>query len=129
MNRILTHISLLEYMSKLTSQQQKALISGAPKELILTLAEIALNIIEQNFPLTKDQIQRLRKFEKPIVTLTQKKHSLAKRREILRGNGAFLKTFLKETVPPLIQNVINQSYKPKKGKKKIIEKKNFEKKI
>ena len=104
-------------MSKLTSQQQKSLISGAPKELILTLAEIALNIIERNFPLTKEQIQKLKRFEKSIVNLTQKKHSLAKRREILRGNGAFLKTFIHETVPPLIQSVIKRSYKPKKNKK------------
>ena len=121
MNRILTHISLLEYMSKLTSQQQKSLISGAPKELILTLAEIALNILEKNFPLTKEQIHRLKKFEKPIVSLTQKKHSLTKRREILRGNGAFLKTFIQETVPPLIQNVIKCGYKSKKKLKKNFE--------
>ena len=101
-------------MSKLTSQQQKSLISGAPKELILTLAEIALNILEKNFPLTQEQIHRLKKFEKSIVSLTQKKHSLTKRREILRGNGAFLKTFIQETVPPLIQNVIKRGYKSKK---------------
>ncbi len=40
-------------MSKLTSQQQKSLISGAPKELILTLAEIALNILEKKLPLNQ----------------------------------------------------------------------------
>ena len=42
-----------------------------------------------------------RKFEKQILSISEKKISLAKRKQILRG-GSFLKNFLDGTLPSLI---------------------------
>ena len=98
---------LLEYLSKLTVSEQKYLISGAPKELLLCLSEIALNLFHKNITLTKNQIQRLKKYEKQIIELASRKHSLKKRRAIIKG-GKFLKTILDNTLPQVVLSIIKK---------------------
>ena len=101
MKRVVAHIGILQYLRTLTSREQKDLILNAPKQLLFTLSEIALNIIARNISLTSAQIAKLRKFEKQILSISEKKISLAKRKQILRG-GSFLKNFLDGTLPSLI---------------------------
>ena len=111
MKRVLEHLPILEYLSKLSPKEQKLMIKGAPKELLFLFSEICLNLIKRNIPLEKNQIIKLRKFENQIISLTQKKHSLGKRRAILHG-GSFLKHLIDETLPPLLVSCL------KKGRSK-----------
>ena len=108
MKRIHENISILHYLSKLKLSEQKLLISGAPKELLFCLSEIALNLIHRNIQLSPLQIKKLKKFERQIVDLTSKKHSLVKRRTILK-KGAFIKNFLEATLPSLMSKVIKKN--------------------
>ena len=108
MKRIIQNLPILQYLSKLTKSEQKQLISGAPRSLLICFSEIALNLVEKNIPLTKKQIGMLRKHESKIKDLTSKKHSLNKRKIILRG-GSFLKDLLQATLPPMIVSVIRKS--------------------
>ena len=85
MKRVLDHIGVLQYLRTLTSREQKSLISNAPRQLLLTLSEIALNIIARNITLTSFQIAKLIRFEKKIVALAQKKITLSKRKPPERG--------------------------------------------
>ena len=101
MKRVIDHMPILQYLTKLSSKEQKLLIKGAPKELLLLFSEICLNLLKRNIPLERAQIDKLRKHESQIISLTQKKHSLAKRRTILHG-GSFLKNLLDETLPSLL---------------------------
>ena len=116
MRRLIEHLPVLNYMRRLSTIEQKNLISTAPKDLLITLSEIALNIISKNIPLTRLQIEKLRKFEKDIVSLSQKKHSLAKRRKILRGKG-LVKNLLDVTIPPLMVSLARK--KQSKSKKDV----------
>ena len=104
MKRVINHMPILQYLRTLKPPEQKNLILNAPKELILTLSEICLNLIQRNIVLSSSQILKLRKFEKVIVSLSEKKHSLANRKRLIRGGG-FLKNLLDSTVPPLIYHL------------------------
>ena len=108
MKRIHENISILHYLSKLKLTEQKLLISGAPKELLFCLSEIALNLIHRNIQLSPLQIKKLKKFERQIIDLTAKKHSLVKRRTILK-KGSFIKHFLDATLPSLMTKVIKKN--------------------
>ena len=107
MKRIINHIPILQYLRTLSIKDQKNLVFLAPKELLLTLSEIALNLIHKNIALSPPQILKLKKFEKQIVSLSEKKHSLTKRRKILRGGG-FLKSFLDTTIPNLMLKLVRK---------------------
>ena len=110
MKRVLAHIGVLQYLRTLSSRDQKQLVANAPRQLLFTLSEIALNIIARNISLSTAQISKLRKHEKQIVNLSQKKISLVKRKQILKG-GSFLKNFLDTTLPSLILTLTKKSKK------------------
>ena len=108
MKRVIDHLPVLQYLRKLNSKEQKLLIRGAPKELLFLFSEICLNLIKRNIPLEKSQIDKLKRYENQIISLTQKKHSLAKRRSILHG-GSFLKNLLDETLPSLLVSCLRKN--------------------
>ena len=108
MKRVIDHLPVLQYLRKLNSKEQKLLIRGAPKELLFLFSEICLNLIKRNIPLEKSQIDKLKRYENQIISLTQKKHSLAKRRSILHG-GSFLKNLLDKTLPSLLVSCLRKN--------------------
>ena len=124
MKRVIQHMPILEYLRSLTSKEQKNLILNAPKQLLLTLSEIALNLIGKNIVLTKPQISKLQKHEKQILELSERKHSLSRRKQILRG-GSFLKNLLDTTILQLMLAIVrNKSngvrHRAKKVGKKVV---------
>ena len=42
MKRVIEHLPILEYLSKLSPKEQKLMIKGAPKELLFLFSEICL---------------------------------------------------------------------------------------
>lgn len=100
MKRIVENMGILQYLNNLSAKDQKNLISGAPKSLLVCLSEIALNVCLKQLPLTLNQVKKLKKFEKQILFLSKKKHSLEKRKKLLKG-GSFLSSFLSTLLPPL----------------------------
>ena len=110
MKRLIQHIPVLQYIRTLNSLEQKKLLLNAPKQLLITLSEIALNLIQRNISLTGTQISKLKKFEKEIVQLSAKKHSLNKRKKILR-KGTFFKSLLDSTVPSLMVSLARSKTK------------------
>lgn len=107
MKRIINEMPMLQYLSRLKKKEQKDLISGAPKQLLICLSEIALNVVFKHLNLNKTQIKKLKKFEQVIISLSQKKHSLVKRKKLL-GTGNFLHNFLGAVMPPLTLAAIRQ---------------------
>ena len=108
MKRLLDHMSILEYVSKLSPSEQKKFAESAGKELLNCFSEISLNLAEKNIKLSPLQVRKLRKHEKDIIHLSRKNNSLKKRRNILT-KGTFLKNFLGELVPTLINLVITKN--------------------
>ena len=104
-SRMRNHVPLLEYLSKLSPRQQISLIKGAPVELIYVFSEICLNLLKENIPLSPHMINKLRPFERSIVKLSQKSHSVKKRKKILVQKGGMLATLL-SIVPAIISSII-----------------------
>ena len=92
MQNLITNIPVLQWINTLSPSQQKHVISGASKELLICISEIAFNTVAKTISLSSTKISQLRKHEKDIVSLAKKKHSFKKRKDILK-NGHFLSNF------------------------------------
>ena len=104
MRQLKQHIPILEYIRQLSSKDQKSFISTASKGLLHCLSGICLNIVKRNIPLSPLEIRKLRKYEKEIKTLAERRHSLSKRKKIL-ASGGFMSTLL-TLLPTLVSAVI-----------------------
>ena len=62
----------------------------------------------KNVPISLNQQKKLQRYENQIISLSKKNHSLAKRKQILKG-GAFLQTLLNTTLPPIIDQLISKA--------------------
>lgn len=100
---------LLRVLHKCKPQAQKAIVGGAPNEVINCLCEVALNILKGNVPLNKNQKNSLAKYKLALRSLAKKSTSQKKRRQILqRGGflGAILGPLLGTILKPLAQSIL-----------------------
>ena len=105
MRQLQRHIPVLEYIHDLSAKDQKLFITHASKPLLLCLSGICLNIIKRQIPLSSSDIKKLKKYEKEIKTLSERRHSLTKRKKIL-ASGGFMSALL-SLLPTLISSVIS----------------------
>ena len=108
MKQIREHIKTLKYLKSLKSKnKKKEFIQSASNSLLKSISSIALNICKKNIPLTKSEIKKLRRFESEIKLLSQRKHSMLKRKKIL-GSGGVLNALL-SLLPTLIGGLMARS--------------------
>ena len=105
MKNLKKNLPLLEYLKNLSKKNQNNIIKFADKPLLICLSEICLNLVKRNIPLKSQDIKRLKKYESEIRTLSEKKHSLTKRKKILSRGG--LLPGLLSILPTLISGVIS----------------------
>lgn len=105
MRQLQKHIPVLEYIQQLSPKDQKSFINTASKPLLHCLSGLCLNIIKRQIPLSASEIKKLRKFEREIKILSEKRHSLSKRKKVL-ASGGFMSALL-TLLPTLISSVIN----------------------
>lgn len=65
----------------------KAVIKGAPTDLIDALSECCLNILKGNVPLSSAQKKRLARHKQGLRTLAKKGTSVKRRKQILQTGG------------------------------------------
>ena len=88
---ILKRKDYLSLLSKSKSKKRRdALIDLADKNEIQALAEIFLNTIRGNVPLTNAQLKRLEKYKKVLRKLSEKQCSVKKKKKILKQQGGLL---------------------------------------
>ena len=102
MKRLLHHFPLLQYLGNLSPLEQKKLVNNSGADLIKLFNEICLNLVHRNLSLSASQIKNLKRFESEIKKLSERKHSLKLRKKVLT-KGSFLKVFLVELLPSLIE--------------------------
>ena len=105
LSKLRGNIKLLNYLKDIPSRRQKFLIKGADREILEAFSEICLNLVKRNVHLTPQQIQKLLPYEEDIYQLSLKRHSLAKKKQIIQ-KGGFLGTLLGTILPTLISTVI-----------------------
>lgn len=83
-----------------SAHQRKNILQSASKDLVLTLCEIALNILRGNIPLTAKQFKKFKKQKTKIKLCADKKASLKRKRKAIQ-TGGFLLPLLSVAIPVL----------------------------
>ena len=97
--RVRRNIDFLTVLTKCNKKQRKALLEHCDKELILTISEIAINVLKGIVKLSSSQKARLHRFKKQLRTLADRQVSLKhKKRYIVQTGGSLLLALL----PPVI---------------------------
>ena len=109
-SKVRQHFEFLSYLSSIPPRRQKILIKGADRPLLESLSEICMNLLHHRLQLSKAQIDKLRPFERQTYQLSQRSHSLARKKRIVQ-KGGMLTALLSAVLPALISSVIGAASK------------------
>lgn len=84
----------LSVLGRCSSRERSAIIKHANKDLLLAISEVALNIAQQNIPLSSSQLSALRRHKQLLQLIASKKVSHLKKRKLLVQKGGFLPLLL-----------------------------------
>ena len=97
-------VPVLEYLHKLSRQQQKKFVQSADAAFLKILSEICYNLNHNNLDLSANDIKLLRPFKHDILFLCSKRRTLEDRRKTLQ-KGGFLNLLLQTALPLLLQTL------------------------
>jgi hypothetical protein len=100
--RLERNIDGLCYLSKCTPKIRKAIINNANKDLIYTLCEIALNVLNGNIKLEKDLVQKLKPHKNCLRNLANRNSSIKLKKSYINQKGG---SWLALILPPVIEAV------------------------
>ena len=92
-------MTLLKSILKAKPPQRRLLLQTASDELILTLCEVALNILRGTIPLTSAQYKKLEKKKTAIKFIADKKIGVLKKRRAINQEGGFILPLLSVAIP------------------------------
>jgi hypothetical protein len=93
--KVLNNYIFLRKIAKSKSEKRRiGLLKNASKEQLLTLVEVASNILSSNFSLTKRQKEKLLPHAHYVRKLSRSRSEVGARRIVQRGNGAVLASLL-----------------------------------
>lgn len=108
--RVRRNLDFLTVLTKCNKKQRKSLLEHCDKDLLLTLSEIAINVLKGIVKLSPAQKARLRRFRKQLRTLANRQVSLKhKKRYMVQTGGSLLLSLL----PPVI-SVLKELFSQKK---------------
>ena len=110
-SKVRQHFEFLSYLSSIPPRRQKLLIKGADRPLLESLSEICINLLHHRLELSKAQIDKLRPFQRQIYQLSQRRHSVAKKKRIVQTGGAFITALLSTVLPALVSSIIGAASK------------------
>ena len=85
--RLLANEPFLRLLTRSSAKRRKVLLRQASKKELTALFEICLNIIKGNIPLNSTQFKKLKKHQRVIRTLSDKKVPLRKKKIIVNQKG------------------------------------------
>ena len=109
MDKLRDNRVFLEMLSKSNNKYRKALLSGAPPEIIHLLSECALNILKGTITLTKEEKSKLRPHKNALRKIATKRVSNRTKKKIIQKGGmlnALLKPVLKAALPIVVDQII-----------------------
>ena len=109
--RVTDHFGVLEYLKQLNKKDQKLFIKGASPELLKTISEICLNLLKGTIKISKEDIDKLRRFKKQILHLSEKRHSVKVRRDMCSQKGGFLGSLIAVALPSIISAIVSATTK------------------
>jgi hypothetical protein len=91
----------MKLIAKSPPKRRREIIKLAPKELVLSFSEGALNVLNGNVPLTKKKKSNLKRYRKNLYNLSSKRTSLLKKRQVLMSGGAFFPLLASVLIPAI----------------------------
>ena len=112
--RVKHHVGVLEYIRDLNEKERSQFVKGCNSELLKTLSELCLNLLKGNICISPNDLKKLRKYKQEIITLSEKRHSLKKRRIVCSQKGGFIGTLISTILPTVIGAIISATQKRKR---------------
>ena len=103
--RIDRNMPLLNILLKAKPAQRRLILQSASNELILTLCEVAFNILCGTIPLTNSQYKKLEKKKTEIKFFADKKIGVRRKKRAINQRGGFLHP-LPSVAKPFISSLI-----------------------
>ncbi len=88
-DRLCKNLPLLKLLYKASPKQRRVILQTASDQLILSLCEIALNVLRGTIPLNTIQYRRLKK-RKDEIKYASKKITVVRKKRMINQRGGFL---------------------------------------
>jgi len=94
--RLKRNVTLLEVLSKAHKPQREAILSTATSDQITCICDCCNNILKENIPLTRSELQKLKRYQSFIRYLAQDRNprKFKQKKEYLIQSGGFLPVLL-----------------------------------
>ena len=109
--RVLENYNFLRKIAKSNSEQRRlSLLRKATKEQLLSLVEVAVNILSSNFSLTNRQKERLLPHAEYLRQLARVRTETGAKRIIQRGNGPIFSALLIPIIVEATRHLLTNNF-------------------
>lgn len=106
--RILNNYGYLKRLAKTrTKQQRTKILRDGGADLTKCICECVLNVMKENVPLNKEQVNRLRAHQNSLRQIANTKTSLKAKRNIINQQGGFLAPILIPVLSSLASSLLS----------------------
>ena len=112
MKRIRSNYHSLHVLKDARPKLRRAILAHSDGELINSVGECALNVLQVNVKLSKCAKRRLRKFRRQLGTVADKHVPVARKKKVIIQRGGFLVprlTVVLPTIASLVYDYFNSS--------------------
>ena len=93
--------SLMKLLASSPPKRRREILKLAPKELIHSFSEGALNVLNGNVKLSKHKKTCLKRYRTNVYNLASRKTSLTKKKKVLMSGGAFFPLLASIIIPAI----------------------------
>lgn len=108
MKRLRVHKHMLHVLKNCKSCVRKNIILNSSGELIKTLGEVCLNVLNGNAKISKKCKSHLRKYKTILRKLAKRDISVSSKRKILVQKGGFLPVILSAVLSGIVGKLLNR---------------------
>lgn len=108
MKRLRAHKHMLHVLKNCKPCTRKNILKNGSGELIKTLCEVCVNVLNGNAKISKKNKNRLRKYKTTLRQLAKPKSSLTVKRKILVQKGGFLPVILSAVLSGIVGKLLEQ---------------------
>ena len=109
MNRLKSRLHFLHVLKDAKPQARRALLTSASDELIKVIVECAINKLNGNHILTKDEKSKLSKYKNRLRALVNPKISFKVKRKLLVQKGGFIVPLLTSILFSVIGAIVSNN--------------------
>ena len=109
MRRINANYYTLQVLKNGRPKLRKAIVSNCNKDLLHSICECVLNVLNGNIRLSDCKKRKLKKFKDSLRSLVDKRLPLASKRRVILQRGGFLLPLLSAVLPTLAGQLFRQA--------------------